>query len=235
MPRAAFVIATLLLGAATALAAMPSVVLPEDLPHADGVELRRVVLGATVSTHVNGQSFVARRQVLEFLLDHPEFTTQLARALDLGSYRVWREPDGLWIHDGGGVVGRFRVVYAAGSRRVVHVRGRYDGRFVPTIHGEVVVDFEYALQPAANGKSVITPAVSGFVKIDNAVVNALARLFHGVATRRAEETASRIVRDFARATQMIEEQPARVHAEVGRHPETSRRDLEEFRRLLKLP
>ena len=69
--------------------------------------------------------FVARREVFEYLLDHPEFATHVTRTLRVARYRIWRASDGLWIDDGWGTVGRFSLVYARDGTRVMHARGRY--------------------------------------------------------------------------------------------------------------
>ena len=131
--------------ASNALGARPSATLPTRIPPAERARLQEVAQGASVSVQASGEPFVVRRDVFEFLLDHPELATHLTRALRLARYRIWRTPEGLWLDDGWGVVGRFSVVYAARGTRVVYARGQYQSGFLPSIHGQAVVVIEYSV------------------------------------------------------------------------------------------
>jgi len=130
----------------------------------------RLAESADVATRVDAVPFVARLPVFEYLLDHPEFATHVIRALEIGRYRIWREPDGLWLDDGAGALVQFHVVYAASGSRVFFLEGRYQPAVLPAIYGRVVVILEYLIEPAAGGKSLITPAMASFVRIDNALL-----------------------------------------------------------------
>src|SRR5439155_1270721 len=145
-----------------------------------------------------------RREVFEYLLDHPEFAAHLTRTLRIARYRIWREPDGLWLDDGWGTVGRFAVVYAGNGTRVMHARGGYTHWLLPTIRGQAVVVIEYGVQPAADGKSLISAAVTGFVKLENPLVEMASRLLSRTATAKAEREARQLVKVFARTTRAIE-------------------------------
>src|SRR4029450_4807736 len=107
---------------------------------ARGAGCRAVPAPAWVGAWASAEPFLARHDVLEFLLDHPEFATHLTRTLRLGRYRVWRAPDGgLWFDDGWGVVGQLTIVYAAPGTRVIYGRGQYTAGFLPSIQGQAVV------------------------------------------------------------------------------------------------
>src|SRR5437899_3916530 len=153
--------------ASNALGARPSATLPAQIPPAERARLQEVAEGASVSVQASGEPFVARRDVFEFLLDHPELATHLTRALRLARYRIWRGPEGLWLDDGWGVVGRFSVVYAASGTRVVYAGGQYQSALLPSIHGQAVVVIEYGVDPTGNHRSLITPAVTGVVQLDH--------------------------------------------------------------------
>src|SRR5207245_7203263 len=100
----------------SALAARPGPALPDEIPASERSHLIEVTENASLATHAAGEPFVARPEVFVYLLDHPEFATHVTRTLRIARYRVWREPDGLWLDDGWGVVGRFSIVYA-GDRK----------------------------------------------------------------------------------------------------------------------
>ena len=225
--------AALMLGAAgSALATRPSASLPPSLPEAEQVRLRQVTERASVSARSNGDAFRLRQDVFEYMLDHPEFATHVIRALGIGRYRIWREPDGLWLNDGGGALVRFQVVYAAPGSRIFYLQGHYQPAVLPTIYGRVVVLLEYTVEPAADGKSVITPAMASFVRIDNAVIGMLARLFTAVVAPRATRVTQRIVVDIARTARAIDDDPVRVTSTLRARPDVPPRELAEFDRLL---
>src|SRR2546428_9832352 len=160
--------------ASTALGARPFATLPSQIPPAERARLQEVAEGASVSVQASGEPFVVRRDVFEFLLDHPELATHLTRALRLARYRIWRDPEGLWLDDGWGVVGRFSVVYAASGTRVVYARGHYQSEFLPSIHGQAVGVIEDGVDPTRNHPRLITPPPTGFVKLHSSFF-ALAR------------------------------------------------------------
>lgn len=221
-------------GEARAQASPADAVLTRIAPEERG-RLQAVTEHASVVGRVRGEAFELPREIFEYLLDHPEFGTHVMRAARAGRYRVWREADGLWVEDGRGAVGRFTVVHVAAGARVVYLSGRYEGRFLPAIHGRAVGVLQYAAPPLADGKHRITPVLTGFVKIDNAVVDFVSRLLSGIAAAAAEKLARRIVADFARTARALESDPAGIDEALGRRPEVPQRELAEFRRLLRLP
>jgi len=222
----------LLVLAGGARAAWPTAALPVDLPEVERARLQEVTEHVSVSARSRGETFRARGDVFEYMLDHPEFATHVIRALGIGRYRIWREPDGLWLDDGAGALVRFEVVYAAPGCRVFYMQGRYQPAVLPAIHGRVVAVFEYAVEPAGASKSLITPAMASFVRIDNAVYGVLARVFTAIIAPRATKVTSRIVIDIARTANAFDSDPSRVEAVLLTRPDVPPRELAEFRRLL---
>ena len=219
----------------SALAAKPSPILPAQIPAHERTRLQEIAEGASVSAQATGEPFLARSDVFEFLLDHPEFATHVTRALKLARYRIWRGSDGgLWLDDGWGVVGQFSVVYASSGTRVVFAHGQYQSGLLPSIRGQAVVVIEYGVSPAADHRSLISPAVTGFVRLDSKIIALAGMLAGSVATAKAEKEAKRFVRLFARASRAIEDNPAHVQETVRQRPDVPAADLEAFRRLLDL-
>jgi hypothetical protein len=218
-----------------ALAAKPSPTLPAQIPAGERTRLQALADSASVSAQAAGEPFVARPDVFEFLLNHPEFATHVSRALKLARYRIWRGPDGgLWLDDGWGLVGQFSIVYAAAGMRVAYAHGQYQSGLLPSIRGQAVVVIEYGMSPTADQRSLISSAVTGFVKLDSRIVALAGMLAGSVATAKAEKEARRLVKIFAKATRAIEENPARVHEAVRQRPDVPPAELDEFRRLLGL-
>jgi hypothetical protein len=228
--------AVVVLFAASALGARPAPRLPAQIAPDERARLQDLAETASVSAHAAAEPFIARRDLFEFMLDHPELATHVTRALRLARYRIWRGPDGgLWLDDGWGVVGQFSVVYAAPGMRVVYARGHYQSRFLPSIRGQAVVVIEYGISQAGERHGLISPAVTGFVKLDSSVFGLAGRAAGTVATAKAQKEAKRLVKIFTRASRAIDENPAQVHELVRQRPDVPPDDLAEFRKLLQLP
>ena len=232
---AVLVVATLLTLPATTRAGRLTATLPAEVPASVRARLAPVVDHASLSTRVQGESFVARRDVFEYLLDHPEFATHVTRTLKLARYRIWKTAEGLAIDDGWGTVGTFEVVHAAPGIRVMHARGEYQHRLLPNIRGQAVVLVDYAAKSFADSTNAIQTAVTGFVKLDSRVLSAAGKLASAVASAKADREGKQLVKMFARTTRAIEEDPAGVYEQLRQRPDVPPRELEQFRRLLKLP
>jgi hypothetical protein len=221
-----------LLSAVGAAPATPR--LPEHMPPGERERLARVTEAASVSTHVDGKPFPARADVFEYLLDHPEFASHVTRTLKLARYRIWTTPEGLYLDDGWGATGHFALVYTAPGTRVMYARGQFKPPFLPSIRGQAVVWLAYGFQPAAEGRDRVTSTVTGFVKLDSRFLNFAARLASGIAQDKADTEARKLMKVFARVSQAIRDNPASVYEQLRQRPETPRRELEEFRQLLKV-
>src|SRR2546422_8256723 len=58
------------------LAARPEPALPAEMPASERSRLAAVTATASLATHAAGEPFVARREVFEYLLDHPEYAAR---------------------------------------------------------------------------------------------------------------------------------------------------------------
>jgi hypothetical protein len=225
----------LLLVAATA-AADGTPPLPATVPPDARARVAAITDQPSLATRVAGEPFVARRELFEYLLDHPEFATHVTRTLKLARYRIWRTAEGLAIDDGWGTTGTFETVWAANGARLMLARGEYRPRLLPNIRGQAVVLIDYGVRPAPNGGgSLIDAGVTGYVKLDSRFLGAVSRLAGGLARAKAEKEATRLVRLFARTTHAIEADPAAVYERLRQSPDTPARELDGFRLLLGLP
>jgi len=231
-PTALALLVSACLAAAGAAPAVP--VLPERIPAPERARLTRVAEAASVSTHVEAAPFRSRPAVFEYLLDHPEFATHVTRTLKVARYRIWPDPEGLYLDDGWGTTGHFTVVYAQPGTRVMYASGQYKARMLPSIRGEAVILLEYTFQPADAGRDVVSSTVTGFVKLDNRVLAMASRLASSLAQTKADTEARKLMRVFARVSQALEDDAAGVYEQLRQRPETPRRELEEFRQLLNL-
>ena len=201
----------------------------------DLARLDAVARNPSVSARAAGEPFVGRREVFEFLLDHPEFATHVTRALRVARYRIWRTEDGLFVDDGWGATGQMFVVRAASGTRVLYARGEFQNKFLPVITGEAVVTINYDTRPAADGRDLLVAAVSSQLKIDGAFGDFVVKVASAAATEKAEKESRRLVNIFARVLRAVDEKPAALYASLRERPDVPQRELEEFRVLLKLP
>src|SRR2546427_479343 len=74
------------------LAARPEPALPAEMPASERSRLAAVTATASLATHAAGEPFVARREVFEYLLDHPEFAAHLTPTLRSARRRIRRQP-----------------------------------------------------------------------------------------------------------------------------------------------
>jgi hypothetical protein len=198
----------------------------------DFARLRDVTEAAVIASRAEGEPFVGRRAVFEFLLDHLEFATHVTRAVRVARYKVWQTAEGLFLDDGWGALLRFSVVQATSGTRIIYARGEYQQTILPNIHGEAVVMIEYDFRPAPDGRDVVSAAVTNYVKFDSRLMSMLARVANTTVTRKAETEAKRLVRVFARISRAVDEDPAAVLAALDGRPDVPRRELEAFRRLI---
>ena len=227
--------ATLLLGLTAAYAVAPSLSLPGQVRPEDRAKLEEIAKSSFASTRVEHEPYVASPEVWEYLLDHPEFATHVTRALKVARFRIWHDGRGLWLDDGWGVKGQFSVVHADRGVRHIYARGRFEQSPLPEIRGQAVATLEYSFRPDGGGHTVVATAASGYVQVDSRVLNALGKLAAPFVQAKADHEAGFLLRTFARATRAIVENPAQVYQRVSERADVPRKELEEFRRLLRLP
>jgi hypothetical protein len=228
-------LAMTLVADASARAAGPS--LPRDLGPAERARLEPIANAATITTRWEAEGFPARLTVFEYLLDHPELTSHVTRAVKAGRYKIWRTRDGLHLDDGWGAKGRLEVVHAARGVRVMYARGEFEHKYLPNIPGEAIVIVEYAVVPTPGAASPhrITPTVSGFVKIDGRVYTAASRMASSAVREKADKESQRLAKTLRRVSKAIEDNPAHVFDLLRQRTDVPARELEEFRKLLNLP
>jgi hypothetical protein len=231
--RLATLVAICLAWGASSAPAAPAVTLPPEMRADERARLERLAEAASVATRVETDPFLSRRQVFEYLLDHPEFATHVTRTLRLARYRIWQTPEGLFLDDGWGATGHFTVVHAAAGQRVMYARGSFRQSILPTINGEAVAMIQYGITPIGENRDLVHATVSGFVKLDSGFLAVATKVAGPVAQRKADLEARRLIRVFARVSRAIEDNPADVYERLRQRPDVPARELEEFGRLLK--
>ena len=223
------------LSVADAHAAAPPLSVPAPVAPGARAQLETVAKDPLVSMRVEGPQHAMRPEVFEYLLDHPDFASHVTRALGLARYRIWRASDGLWLDDGWGTRGTFEVVYAAPGLRLYLARGAFEQRFLPEMRGEAVAMFEYDFKTDSDGRTLVASRATGYLQVDNRFLRALGKVAGPFVQAKADKEAGQLLRVFARVSRAIEENPSEVYQKVSERPDVPRRELEQFRGLLRLP
>jgi hypothetical protein len=209
--------------------------LPGTLPPEQRAKLEHLVKHAFASTQMELEPYPARAAIFEYLLDHPDFASHLTRALRAARYKIWRETDGLWLDDGWGVKGRFNLVHAERGMRLMYAAGAYEQTMLPDIRGDAVVAITYEFRPDGHGRTLAATAVKAFVRLDSRVLRTVGKMGGPLVQSKADREGRQLLKVFAKVSRAIEDNPADVYRRVSERPDVPRPELEEFRRLLKLP
>lgn len=204
----------------------------------DRQALEEVVRGPTLSREIKGVKFRSRKEVYEYLLNHPDFAAAVARTFGLSEYQIVKDVevvrasgDSYRGTDGTGVTGHFRVVYADEKKRVFFLDGTLNKKWLPTIFARsvMVLIFEHK----ANGEgSYVENDLYGYIKIDNTFVAYLVKLLQPIIGSMAHEKIKHILSVGATVSELAYRDPADFLRKLEESPELSRQELDEFRRTL---
>jgi hypothetical protein len=164
--------------------------------------VRDVVDHAVFERTVRGLTFRSREAVFLYLLNHADFAAAVARALGLAQYRVvQRSPNTYWGDDARGAKGTLEVMYADPHKRVIHAQGTYDAKWLPTIHGRIVLVLDFEHRTAPDGQSYVTNDLTGYLRVDNPFLDVLARLIGPIVVGAVDR---KVVRSFGVAAKVSE-------------------------------
>lgn len=217
-----------LLGSASWAGGDAAPALPSGVPAPERARIETVLAHATITTRVEIDPFPLRLDVFDFLLNHPDFATQVTRALKLARYRIWVAPDGLNLDDGWGVKGVITPFYGDKGLRVVYARGRYEQSVLPDIRGQAIIFVRYG-ETGAAGRPALATSMEVFAWLDSGMIASLAG---SVAKSKATSEARYALKVFSRLSTRLEARADEVLADLDSRPEVSRPELAEFRRLL---
>ena len=191
------------------------------------------VAGHAVFSHqVRKITYRSRKEVFRFLTEHPEFAATVARILRVGDYQVTRIADSYWGDDSRGAKGLFRVLHVDETRRLYYFEGSYSGRLLPTIHGRVLIVEETQHHLSQDGTSYAETKLTGYLRLDSAVTEFLARITRPIAEAAVERKVRRFFRTVSRMSQYAHDDPEGFYEILAQHPELSEETLTSFRGVL---
>jgi hypothetical protein len=220
---------TILLWPGPGWAADPALTLPSSVPPAERARIEKVIAQSSISTLAELEPFPLRLDIFNYLLDHPEFATQVTRTLRLARYRIWRDANGLHLDDGWGVKGLITPMYGEGGLRVVYARGHYEQTLLPDIRGQAVIVLRYANGSDPKGRPGLATSLQVFGVLDSKMLSSLAGT---LAQDKAALEARRVLKVFSRLTTHLGRRTDEVLAELQKNPAVSRPELDDLRKLL---
>jgi len=204
----------------------------------DRQAVEAVVRAPTLSREIKGLTFRSRKEVYEYLLDHPDFAAAVARALNLSRYEIVKDgklagasDKAYWGTDGRGATGHFRVVYADKTKRVFFLQGTYEKKWLPTIPARAVVILVFEHKADREG-TYVEQDLYGYLKIDQAFVALLTELLQPVMRGATDGKMKRTLGLGARISEMAYWDPAGMLKKLETSPELPPREFARFRQIL---
>jgi hypothetical protein len=185
-----------------------------------------VVDHAVFERTVHGLTFRSREPVFLYLLNHPDFAATVARVLGVAQYRVeQRSPNTYWGDDARGVAGTFEVVYADPRKRVVYAEGTYQTKWLPTIHARLVLVLDFEHRPGSDGRSYVTNHLTGFLRVDEPFLDALARLVGPIVVDAVDRKVARSFGVAAKVSERAYDDPEEFLRRLRDAPDVDRNHL----------
>ncbi|MFQ5848218.1 MAG: hypothetical protein ACE5IQ_11185 [Candidatus Methylomirabilales bacterium] len=191
--------------------------------------VKEVVEDFTLHREMSGLRVLGRQAVFELLLTHPDFAASLARAAGVLKYTVKRQGvAAYWANDHKGITGRLEILQAEAGQMVLYAQGRYKkgiiripGRLAMVVH-------------STEGKNPDGPYVenslSGYVRVDGALLDPLARLFRPLVVRIMEKRVHWFFRKVNKLMKRLRTDPEAILQKLD--PDAWREEIAELRLLL---
>jgi hypothetical protein len=196
------------------------------------LRVRDVVADAFAAREVRDITFRSRPEVLDFLLDNPDFASEVGVALRRGKYRLRRAGDAYEAEDGEGARGRMWQLLHEGSRRVFYIEGQYDGPILPTFSGRLVVMLDTDHLEGLDGLTYCEARFAGFIKFDTGLTELLARVTRGLSEARVDRNVRRFFGHVAAVSRRAYDDPEGLADELDGRPGLSPEMLARFRSVL---
>jgi hypothetical protein len=229
--RCALILALAAAGVGVAGAGPPSVEW-HRLSSADRRLVEPVVATSQIARAVDNILYPTRREIWEYLLDHPDFAADVARVLREGKYRIRPAGDHFAAADGRGVTGVMRPLYSANGRRIFYLEGQFDSKWLPAINGRAVLVLDSRYVEAPGRTPLADVAITGYLRIDNRFIGALIAIARDFSARTFDRRVRRFFDHVERLNRHAVEDPQGLIELLAAQPGLDQQRLREFRRIL---
>ncbi len=208
------------LGLATTLWAGEGAVPFHTLAPSWRAEIEEIVRRPSFSRKVTGFRFLSNAAVYEYLLDHPDVATAVARALRRSKYRIEREGLSYRAQDYAdfdgtrtrGMNGHFVVVYADTGKRVLFVWGTYT-TVLFTIRARAVLVLDYHHR-SEDGETYAETDLYSYVHIDHPVLDLVVRLLRPILSKAMDKKIRKTLKLAAEISEAAYRDPAGLLAQL---------------------
>lgn len=188
----------------------------EGIAVASQQRVREVTEHAIFLRELHGIPVKSPPTVFDFLLDHPDFAATAWRILGIVKYRIVKKRDGVfWGDDAHGATGPFVK------------------RFLPTIHGRILLVMGYEHRTDQTGESHVINRVRGYLRIDNRILGILARIARPVVGPIVDRKVHRTFAAASRLTEQASHDPTTLYHSLEASQEIEKSELREFRKILR--
>ncbi len=207
----------------------------DDIPFDSLTETNRALVKAvtdhyTLRREYPAQRIKARAAHLLFLMDHMEACSILAHKTKLITYRARTDDTGrIWADNHEGSKGFILPVHASDGKRVYYVAGSQRGLFEARGRGVAVVDYQVV------DADTIEYTGQLFVKVDNAVLAALAQVFQMFVTGQVDKNFEHVMRHPIQLSRWALEDPPKLRDAIRGLPAEDQRQLTPFQAMLPAP
>ena len=155
----------------------------------------------------------------------------MGRSLALGPYII--EPTGSGTFRGTdqqNLSGTFREIGTANGHRVYLGQGRYDGQLFRGVTGRVLIVLRYEPLVLDDGQSAVANTVHCLVRLDNAILHALARVFGSVIHVLIEAKLQRAITVAKNLSERLAADPQAVYQAMTSSTSITQEERAEFTR-----
>ena len=196
--------------------------------------LRDVTDHAIFFRDVLGTTIRGQRAIFDFFVEHPDFAATAGRILGIVKYRVVKQREGLyWGDDAHGATGTFELLHAEQGKRIYLAKGTFEKRFLPIIHGRIVLVLVSQHIPDQIGESHVITDVRGYLRIDNRFLASLARIARPVVGPVVDKKVLRTFIAASKLTERVSHDPAGLYRTLAASRQIGKAELQEFRKVLR--
>jgi hypothetical protein len=181
----------------------------------------------TLRREYDAREFKARKQHVDYLMDHLDACSVLAETVGLIQYRTTLDAQGRFFADNHeGARGYIVETYSSDGKRIYFVHGTEQGVFKVEGRGVAVIDY------SQTNTNTIRYTGAMFVKVDNVVIAALAQLFGVFVRGTVDHHFDHVLHHPITLSEMALSDPQFLLNKIRESPEPDRTLLAPFAELL---
>lgn len=193
--------------------------------------VQRLLEAEPLYMRITTSPFRTTLRIYDYLLARLPLAATLGRLLALGPYIIEHTGPGTFRGtDQQNLSGTFREIGTANGHRVYLGRGRYDGQLFRGVTGRVLIVFRYEPLVLDDGQSAVANTVHCLVRLDNAILHALARVFGSVIHVLIEAKLQRAITVAKNLSERLAADPQAVYQAMTNSPSITREERAEFTR-----